>query len=196
MLYAAVLAGGLSSRMGQDKGSLQLHGQTLLERAQQLLKSAGADLVLVSGREQSRGVPDLLPQSGPPGALYSLLDHIRQSYGLDGSPLLLIPVDMPLLGEATLHHLLDASINAQCCHYEGEVFPCVLKATPDLYMHLRNLFSEGMHLGGRRSMKAILQYFAAKEIPLPAGAADEFRNVNTPEDWQAVCAAVGVAARG
>jgi len=195
MLYAAILAGGRSSRMGQDKSSLQLHGQTLLERAAQLLKSAGAELVLVSGREGRNGVPDLLPECGPPGALYSLLDHIRQSYGLDGSPLLLIPVDMPLLREATLHHLLDASVNAQCCHYEGEVFPCVLKATPDLYMHLRNLFSEGMHLGGRRSMKAILQFFGAKEIPVPDTGNTEFRNVNTPEDWQEVCAGLGAVYR-
>lgn len=181
--------------MGQDKSSLQLYGQTLLERARQLLRSAGAELVLVSGPEQDH-VPDLLPQCGPPGALYSLLDHIRQSYGLDGSPLLLIPVDMPLLTETTLHHLLDASINAQCCNFEGEVFPCVLKATPDLYMHLRDLFSEGTQLGGRRSMKAILRYYNAKEIPLPEAGNGEFRNVNTPEDWQEVCAGLGAASKG
>lgn len=196
MLYAAVLAGGKSSRMGQNKADLVLQGKTLLDRAVQLLKDSGAELVLVSGEHAGRrSVPDLLPECGPPGALYSLLDHIRQSYGLDGSPLLLIPVDMPLLREATVLHLLEASINAQCCHYEGEVFPCVLKATPDLWMHLRNLFTEGTELGGRRSMKAIMKFFGSKEIPLPDTGNGEFRNVNTQKEWQAVCAELGVMAK-
>lgn len=179
--------------MGQDKAALVLEGRTLLERAVHLLKSAGAELVLVSGAGTKHSVPDLLPDNGPPGALYSLVDHIHHSYGLDGSPLLLIPVDMPLLGEATLRHLLDAAENAQCCHYEGEVFPCVLKTTPDLWMHLRGLFTEGRESGGRRSMKAIMNYFGAKEIPLPESGSAEFSNVNTPEEWRAVCVALGVA---
>jgi molybdopterin-guanine dinucleotide biosynthesis protein A len=187
MYYAAVLAGGLSSRMGQDKSSLVLHGQTLLERSIRLLKSAGAEVVLISGKAEGyRSVPDLLPRCGPPGGLYSILDHIRATYGLDGSPVLLIPVDMPLLSVATLQNLLDCSANATCCHYDGEVFPCVLKATPDLYCHLRDLFAEGTELGGRRSMKAIMNFVGAKVVPIDTQMTAEFRNVNTPEDWIAI----------
>jgi molybdopterin-guanine dinucleotide biosynthesis protein A len=186
MYYAAVLAGGKSSRMGQDKSQLELGGQTLLERAIALLKAAGADLVLISGKaEGQRSVPDLLPHCGPPGGLFSLLDHIKNSYGLDSSPLLLIPVDMPRLTPGTLQQLLEVSANATCCHYEGEVFPCVVKATPELYTYLRNLFTEGTELGGRRSMKGVFSYLGSKTLPVGARA-DEFHNVNTPQEWHQV----------
>ncbi len=188
MFYAAVLAGGKSSRMGQDKSRLLLDGQTLLARAEGLLQDAGAELVLVGGGTGRNAVPDLLPHCGPPGGLYSLLDHIRLHYGLDGSPLLLIPVDMPLLTVPTLQRLLAASVNASCCHFEDEVFPCVIKATPDLYTHLRDLFNDGTELGGSRSMTGVFSYLGAKVVHVDGISPDEFRNTNTPEDWQHVLA--------
>jgi molybdopterin-guanine dinucleotide biosynthesis protein A len=187
MFYAAVLAGGKSSRMGQDKARLVLDGHTLLERAVTLLQEAGAELVLVGGGGKgSNSVPDLLPHCGPPGGLYSLLDHIRLHYGLDSSPLLLVPVDMPLLTVATLQRLLAASMNAPCCHFEDEVFPCVIKATPDLYTHLRDLFNDGTELGGSRSMTGVFSYLGAKVVSVDGISPDEFRNTNTPDDWQRV----------
>jgi molybdopterin-guanine dinucleotide biosynthesis protein A len=186
MFYAAVLAGGKSSRMGKDKAGLELGGQTLLNRAVTLLQDAGAELVLIGGGQGANAVPDLLPHCGPPGGLYSLLDHIRLHYGLDGSPLLLIPVDMPLLSVPTLQNLLDASVNASCCHFEDEIFPCVVKATPDLYTHLRDLFNDGTELGGNRSMHGLFSYLGAKVVSAEGISPDEFRNTNTPEDWQVV----------
>lgn len=187
MFYAAVLAGGKSSRMGQDKSQLILGGQTLLERATELLQEAGAELVMVGGGgKHPNSVPDLLPHCGPPGGLYSLLDHIRQNYGLDGSPLLLIPVDMPLLSVATLQKLLEASVNASCSHFENEVFPCVIKATPDLYTHLRDLFNEGTQIGGSRSMTGVFSYLGAKVVELDGVPPNEFHNTNTPADWRQV----------
>lgn len=187
MFYAAVLAGGRSSRMGQDKSRLVLGGQTLLERAVALLEEADAELVLIGGGGKGRNhVPDLLPHCGPPGGLYSLLDYIRQHYGLDGSPLLLIPVDMPLLTVPTLQRLLLASVNASCCHFEEEVFPCVIKATPDLYTHLRDLFNDGTELGGSRSMTGVFSYLGAKVVPVDGISPDEFLNTNTPAEWQGV----------
>lgn len=185
MLYATVLAGGKSSRMGQNKAQLSLEGKTLLYRSVELLKSAGAEPVLISGLVDGyKSIPDLLPHSGPPGGLYSTLDYIRNSYGLDGSELVLIPVDMPMLKVATIRKLLEADANAKCCHYEGEVFPCVFKVTTELYCHLRDLFADGTELGGRRSMHAILNYFGAKVIHATPEQVGEFRNANTPEEWQ------------
>ncbi|MEY4642049.1 MAG: hypothetical protein RLZZ227_2043 [Pseudomonadota bacterium] len=189
MFYAAVLAGGKSSRMGQDKSRLVLNGKTLLERAVDLLQGCGAELVLIaaSAAEGRRNcVPDLLPHCGPPGGLYSLLDHIKHNYGLDGSPLLLIPVDMPMLRTATLQRLLATSMNASGCHFEDEVFPCVVKATPDLYTHLRDLFNAGTELGGSRSMKGVFSYLSAKVVALEDIPRAEFSNTNTPEEWAAV----------
>ena len=56
-LAGVVLAGGKSSRMGEDKAQLVWQGETLLDRARQCLRTAGWDDVLVSGRpEEADGV--------------------------------------------------------------------------------------------------------------------------------------------
>lgn len=208
-IFAAVLSGGLSSRMGQDKASLTLQGRTLLERAQRLLLDAGADEVLVSGASRTpNAIPDLIPQCGPPGALYALLDSLKARGALDGSPLILIPVDMPLLRAETVHRLLEhampkASGYAKpgvpsvgrpvlCCHYENEVFPCVIPATEALHQHLQSLFADELKPGGKRSMKAIIGWLDGRACKVGDIDPDEFLNANTPEQLAQVIIRLGL----
>lgn len=188
MLYAAVLAGGRSSRMGRDKALLRLGGQTLLARALDLLERLGADRILLSGREGSGSVADLHPYAGPPGALLSLLAHLRREEGLDGSPLLLIPVDMPLLNVEVLARLPAALGSARAIHYEGEVFPCVFRATEALHDHLQGLFAGEREAGGKRSMKALLAALEATALPKGDIPDAVFMNVNQPGEWEAFLA--------
>lgn len=187
MLRAAVLAGGQSSRMGRDKALLELHGQSLLERAIALLQATGAEQVLVSGRpEHPQGVPDLLPHCGPPGALLSLLSWLHERQGLDGAPLLLIPVDMPLLTLPTLQTLLRHVETGHGGQFSGEIFPCVFPASLPLFQHLQQLFRDARHLGGQRSLRSLLAFVQATTVDMGTIATVEFRNLNTPQDWQSV----------
>lgn len=187
MLYGVILAGGRSSRMGEDKAALELDGIALLERTALLLKDAGADVVLTSGRPQlTDGFPDLFPNCGPPGAVLSTLHWMRQHHGLDGSLLLFLPVDMPLLETSTVLELVEAGREVAGCHYERQVFPCTMKATEQLYGHLQQEFRQGQEPGGRRSMKAILTWLDARSLPVDAAREPQFLNANTPEDWAQV----------
>lgn len=187
MIYGVILAGGRSSRMGEDKAALQLDGQSLLQRTAALLTAAGCDRVLFSGRPQlPDGFADVYANAGPPGAVLSTLEWLRAQHGLDGSVLLFLPVDMPLLQVDTLLRLIEASHECGACHYDGEVFPCIMKATPQLHEHLQQEFVAGQEPGGRRSMKAILRWLSARSLPLTDAAAQQFLNANTPEDWAEV----------
>ena len=198
MYYAAVLAGGKSSRMGQDKRLLQLDGQTLLERTIKICLDAGADTVLISGDVQGRvTVPDLWPHCGPPGGLYSLLHYLKHHSSRNllnntepaaVAQLLLLPVDMPLLAGSTLRRLqmFAMQTNAACCHYEGEVFPCIFKITTALHDYLKEIFADGTQPGGRRSMKSVMAHLDAVALPLADTGRHEFMNVNTPQDWQEI----------
>lgn len=182
-----LLAGGKSSRMGQDKRLLALAGETLLQRSIGLLQRAGADAVLISG--ECAGyvtVADVVADAGPPGALYSVLASLDRQQELDGRALLLIPVDMPLLQPATLRRLLQVEDSARCVHYEGEVFPCLIRATPSLLAHLRSLFAVSTTRGGVRSMKALFAELQAVVLPVDSAWRSEFANVNTPSEWQAL----------
>jgi molybdenum cofactor guanylyltransferase len=181
-----VLAGGKSSRMGQDKALLPYQGSTLLERAIAVLLAAGASEVVVSGREHPQGVPDLLAYCGPPGAILSLLSWLEQQQRLDAAPLVLIPVDMPLLTAATVSQLLASAEVGRGAYFSGEVFPCVLPASQALLSHLRALFATEQHLGGQRSLRALLKFCDAVEVPSTGIAVSEFSNVNTPAEWQAL----------
>lgn len=190
MLYSVVLAGGKSSRMGRDKAFLRLHGQSLIDRALSLLEDLGADRILVSGSVEGYDcVPDLLPRCGPPGGLYSTLDFIAREHGLDGSPLLCIPVDMPLLEVEVLARLVVSLCEARAVHYEGEVFPCVFRATVELHAYLRESFREGTELGGKRSMKGLFAYLDSRAIQKGEFPDTLFKNVNYPEEWQELASA-------
>lgn len=188
MRRAAVLAGGLSSRMGQDKALLTLHGSTLLDRAIALLQQSGAEQVMVSGRPAHPfGVPDLLPHCGPPGALLSLLHWLEAKGQLDGAPLLLIPVDMPLLVAEMLQPLwTTGAANSGNSHYEGEIFPCTVPASAELLGHVRQLFVSESTPGGQRSMRAVFRFLQSRELAMDPRFAGRFENVNTPADWQAL----------
>lgn len=186
-VLGVILAGGRSSRMGADKALLQLAGVSLLDRTRALLLAAGVDAVVVSGRPQlPGGIPDLHPHAGPPAAVLATLQWLQQHGGLDGTALLFLPVDMPLLQVDTLSSLLAAARAERGCHYEGEVFPCVMKADAGLLAWLQELFATERQSGGTRSMKAILAWLQARRLPVPAAAANGFLNANTPADWQRV----------
>ena len=184
MLRAAVLAGGKSSRMGQDKALLQWQGRSLLQHALTLLQATGADPLMVSGRPgHASGVPDLLPHCGPPGAVLSLLHWLQDHGQLDGAPLLLIPVDMPLLTLPTLQQLLRQVVPGRGARFRNQIFPCILPATESLYLHLQQLFKDERHLGGQRSLRALLEFTQALAVDDSAIQTREFRNFNTPPEW-------------
>lgn len=188
--HAVLLAGGQSSRMGRDKAELLLGGQSLLERALDLLHSTRPTRLLLSGRT---GVPDLFPFSGPPGGLYSILDFLKQEDALDSTPLLLIPVDMPLLNRSLLLHLLQALGDAEAARFEEEVFPCVFRASSVLYEHLQALFAQSAEPGGKRSMKALFAFTDARSVSREGWADELFLNVNRPQEWEAMRNHLGVS---
>ncbi len=185
-LYSLLLAGGKSSRMGQDKRFLLFQGQTLVERSLSLLKNIGSDQVLISGDLAGyESITDLLPECGPLGGLHAVVHHIELQSGLDKEGrdyLLVIPVDMPYLDEQCLKTLLAGIGETDACYYTGEVFPCVFRLSSRLRSYLDSLFSQSRELGGNRSMKALLQHFSSASLA-PEGFSDKvFVNLNDQED--------------
>jgi len=182
--YSILLAGGLSSRMGEDKAELKIEGESLLQRGLNLLEATGSELVLISGREGLlNSIPDIIPRSGPPGGLYSCLDYLLKIGKLDNSPLLVLPVDMPLLNVDVLTALLSNMEGQQACHFEDEIFPCVVRASDKLRQYLQQLFEESHKLGGKRSMRAVLKFCSSNPISKGLLSEGMFSNINTPEDY-------------
>ena len=187
MLYSLLLAGGKSSRMGEDKAALVLEGQTLLDRSLALLEKTDADRVLLSGDIPGYDcLPDLIPECGPPGGLHAALHFIDREFDLDDSLVLIMPVDMPLLDVSTLSQLVIAIGEADSCHYRDEIFPCVFRVTQKIKSYLDALYEESTERGGVRSMKALLNQFYGKILEKEDISEDRFLNINQPDDWMEI----------
>lgn len=86
-----VLAGGSSTRMGDDKAFIEIDGVPMVARAAAALTAAGATAVLVVGGDQVRlgalglrPIPDLHPGQGPLGGVITALSALRSLDSFDG----------------------------------------------------------------------------------------------------------------
>ena len=74
---AFVMAGGKSSRMGQDKAFLQLGARTLLARALELAGAVAGSTCIVGNPEKFAGmgpvIPDAYPGQGPLAGIHAAL---------------------------------------------------------------------------------------------------------------------------
>jgi len=167
---ALILAGGQSSRMGQDKAQLCLNGQTLLTHMQQLASASGASELLLS-RNQPGGIQDVYQRSGPLAGILAALEHCT-------TPLLLVlPIDTPLLSSISLKRLLQqASASHHAAHFAQSPLPCVLPVTAELKALIARQLQQS-----QRSVKALLAQLHAIAVAAPA---TELLNTNTPQDWQ------------
>jgi molybdopterin-guanine dinucleotide biosynthesis protein A len=97
-----VLAGGKSSRMGQDKSLLELAGKPLVHHAVTKLRRVCMDVRILSGNPELAAyapiVSDLHPGCGPLGGMEAALAHSVFDWNL------FVPVDMPFVPTAFLHH--------------------------------------------------------------------------------------------
>lgn len=181
---AVVLAGGHSNRMGnKDKALLDLNGRTFLDKIIQELQ--GFDEILLSADQKNRyikyqdiTVPDVFPNTGPAGALYSALSSCQSN------ALLVVTCDMPLftkeLGEYLLSYLSSdwdaliiedrsGKIHPLCGIYQKAILPILLE-------QIKN---------GNYRMTSLLNRLCVKRIQLSSSAfSDEcVSNINRPCDY-------------
>lgn len=106
-----LLAGGRSSRMGQDKASLPAMGSTLLELQLDKALLLGCSDILISGAPCASGaartIPDSYADRGPLGGLHACLQAARHPRSI------VLGVDMPLIPVCELRALLDDHIDSR-----------------------------------------------------------------------------------
>lgn len=103
-ISAVVLAGGRSSRMGQNKAELVLEGKRFIDLQVEKLRALGLNDIMISGYESgmpgTRYVPDVYPQKGPLSGIHACL---RQA---QNAACLVLGVDVPLLPPDVLRELI------------------------------------------------------------------------------------------
>ena len=110
----AVLAGGLSTRMGSDKAFLEIAGSPILSRTLTALNLAGVGRITVVGGNRKRikslghsFLKDEYPQEGPFGALLTSLGWgLRES----ATHVVVLACDMPNISEKSVKILLEKAL--------------------------------------------------------------------------------------
>jgi len=172
-----VLAGGRSSRMGQDKALLPWKGSTLIESvAREVLKAVGNVTLLGSpalyGSFVFPVISDKIEGCGPLGGLHAALSSTSTEWNV------LVACDMPAVTSQLLEELLAAAVvsgadalvpqtpvglEPLCAVYHARLLPAVESALQSKYLKMHDFVST-IH---------------AKLWPVPD--ATLFRNLNTPE---------------
>ena len=180
-----LLAGGKSTRMGRDKATVTVEGQSLWERQSATLTALQPRELFISGRPDGpyidRGIEviaDLHPGCGPVSGLEAACWRMQ-------TPLLcVLAIDLPWMTAGFLDRLIKIAMQdgRGVVPLNGDYFEPLAAVYPRAILNL-----VGEHLRrGDHSMQRLVQRAVDLDLvivyPLPENERALFRNVNTPAD--------------
>ena len=192
---AALVAGGRSRRMGQDKALLQCSNRPLWVVQMGKLCQLGAERVLLLARNEQdfdlTAFPEVELLADPPEEDAGPLPAIIRSLKHTQMPVLILAVDMPDMTSGNLKRELLPHLNDQrgaCFAVAGNVEPLAAIYTPAMLPFLE---AEGRGKGSiQRAIAAACEGGTCQILSREETDAPLFRNVNEPADLQN--SAVGV----
>jgi molybdopterin-guanine dinucleotide biosynthesis protein A len=169
-IAGVILAGGKSSRMGENKALLPWRGGRLIDYVAGVLRNAGITDIYVSGEIVGyTNIPDSLPHQGPVGGICASIEFLQDKY----EKIIFVPVDMPLLTVPCLKELISQKKSA---FFTNNPLPCFLYFPP---------FPSEKSGTKEISVKKYLSDLGASEIALSTDFAKAITNTNTMEEWKA-----------
>jgi molybdopterin-guanine dinucleotide biosynthesis protein A len=189
LISIAVLAGGQSKRMGQDKAFMKVGKHRVIERVLNRVNSLTDDLFISTnslGKYEEFGlrmVRDIYPDKAALGGIYSAIQAARHQH------VLVVACDMPFLNANLLRHLIQLAPTADV------VTPLIAPPQPET---LHTVYSKNCLPAIKSHLQAnnlrIIDFF--DEVSVRYVDRDEiarfdpdfhsFVNMNTPEEWQSV----------
>lgn len=184
---AMILAGGRSSRMGEDKALLKFGGVTMVEHLAGVLSPLFEEmLVIVDRRDKTEGLAlagakvyeDWIKGRGPLAALYTGLLYARQKAGC------VFTCDMPLVDPEMVRGLAgfwEEGYDAVCLEESGRYQPF-----PGIYLRSSRHLMRFLLDKGENSMQKFLGVAAVKPLILEREKIRLLANLNTIEDYYRV----------
>jgi molybdenum cofactor guanylyltransferase len=183
-LAAFLIAGGKSSRMGQDKAFLSLRGETLLSRSLQLARTVATNVFIVGDAKKFAAfgpvIEDIYPDRGPLGGIHAALCATSAELNL------MLAVDLPFVDTRLLEYLTAearkskaivtvprtaARFQPLCAIYRSEFCAVADEALQNNKNKIDLLFA-GIET----------RIIAEAELTRSGFSAEMFRNLNTPQD--------------
>ena len=179
-----VLAGGRSSRMGEDKSLLKLNGKPLVEYSIDALKPL-CDKVVISSNNRIYDFtrcevwPDELPDQAPIIGIYSCLKRSDTAINI------FLSCDMPLMSTLMIRYLITKSNDFDISvpvHEDGKIEPLCGVYKKSSIAILKDFIGKGNY-----RLNECIRSASHQLIPVDADIAccapNLFLNINTPADF-------------
>ena len=172
-----VLCGGMSRRMGQDKGSMNLNGKPMIIRVIETIAHAADEIVLVlkdenqvetykkflnsiklPGEKNLMFCTDILKEQGPLAGILTGLQHINADKAL------VIPCDSPFISEVFVNTMFELSEDSNFDAYvpkwsDGKLEPLHSIYKKNVLFLIQKLLEEDI-----RSVKVLISQLNVKFI--------------------------------
>ncbi|MFD2200174.1 molybdenum cofactor guanylyltransferase [Shivajiella indica] len=180
-ITGVILAGGKNSRMGSDKGLLQVGGKSIMERQIEVLQSLVKEIIIIHngnnyGHLGVKIFKDIIPDSGPMGGIYTAL-MVSQT-----SKIFILSCDMPFISSELVKMIFNEADNCDIAiPRHGK------KLEPLCAVYDKSCLVTFKELLDQKALKMMdaLDFFKVNEITVPQEilATQPFANINTPEDY-------------
>jgi molybdopterin-guanine dinucleotide biosynthesis protein A len=184
LLSVAIMAGGKSSRMGQDKSFVLFEGRPMIETIIERVTGLGDELIIITNKPDEYahfGLPlfsDVYPDHGSLGGIFTAVHYATHPHTL------IVACDMPWLNRSLLKHMISLRQEADIIVPRWSEFPEPLHA---IY-HKVCLPPIEANLQAKR-LKIIrfydevsVRYVEREEIKQFDDDGRSFANINTPQD--------------
>lgn len=181
-----ILAGGKSSRMGSDKGLIELSGKSLAQHVIDAGKTVSDSVYLVANNTEYKNfripvINDLILDKGPMGGIYTALSATKLEWNM------FLSCDIPLIKSDILKLLSDniqSDYDAIIVKHNNTIEPLC-----GIYnKSLKDFFQVSIEQEKLSITKALAELKVKYvEIPeLESRATYCFKNINTPQDLKEV----------
>jgi molybdenum cofactor guanylyltransferase len=172
--------------MGSDKALMELGSKTLIQRACELAESVADSFSIVGAPEKLSSfgpvIPDIHPNQGPLGGLYSALSASQTDLNL------ILAVDLPLLTHDFLLSFRGLAEHEQIKtvvpRVGGRLQPLCAFYPRQAATEAERLLGSGISKLESLFEKVSLHVVEENEIQRLGGSPEMFLNVNSPEDYE------------
>lgn len=180
-VQAILLAGGKSTRMGEDKALLSIEDKRLVDFMAEKLEAATTQPVLLSGNiDGFNSVADNYKDAGPLAGIEASFKVLSDNIDY----LLVCPVDMPNISVELLKNLIKEAKTSEkkVLIYKEFLFPLIIPKKTYFYDKICNCLNK--ETSRERSIRAFIKSVDVENINIIDTPKSYFLNTNTPSQWQ------------
>lgn len=184
-ITGVILAGGKNSRMGSDKGMLEVEGKKIVDRIISVIKPFVQEVIIVSNganydKLEYAVYKDIVKDAGPMGGIHAALQNSKTE------KILVVSCDMPFVSKEVILALIREADSGEVVlpeHGDSHTEPLCAVYSKSCFSKFAELLNRG-----EWKMKNALQYFVIRRIVFPGNENTKhiFMNINTPAEYKSI----------